>query len=83
VQRYPLIRRRLSDPCRPHFSRFYVDFNSVIYNCLRVVFPRTPPEVLDLFSEICRYLDFLVRPQSVLFICVNGNPPFAKTPRQR
>lgn len=84
TQRYPLIRRRMNDVARPRIDNFYVDFNCIIYNALRLV--DTSVSMDQLFDETCRYLDLLVQiiqPQSVLFIAVDGPAPFAKCSQQR
>ncbi|OHT14158.1 XRN 5'-3' exonuclease N-terminus family protein [Tritrichomonas foetus] len=84
VQRYPLVRRRLNDISRPKIDNFYVDFNCIVYNALRLA-PASHP-FTSLFQEICRYLDLLVqvtRPQQVLYIAVDGPAPFAKCAQQR
>ena len=86
VERYPLIRRMFNDPSRPQFDSFYIDFVSVIYICSNVVSPNSPDEFPALISEILRYLDILVhlvQPHSLIYIAVDGVPPFAKTVRQR
>ncbi|KAH0789099.1 XRN 5'-3' exonuclease N-terminus family protein [Histomonas meleagridis] len=85
VQRYPLIRRKASDPCKPVFTHFYIDFNCIIYNAFPLV--KVYEGKYDaLFHEVCRYLDVLVqviRPQEVLYIAVDGPAPFAKCAQQR
>lgn len=85
VQRYPLIRRRLSDiPC-PKIDNLYIDFNCIIYNSLQNVTSTEPPYTI-LFQEVCRFLDVLIqsiRPQCLIFIAVDGPAPFAKCTQQR
>ena len=86
VERYPLIRRMFNDPSRPQFDSFYIDFVSVIYICSNVISPNSPDEFPALVSEILRYLDILVhlvQPHSLIYIAVDGVPPFGKTVRQR
>ena len=85
VQRYPLIRRRANDLCRPKFTHFYIDFNCIVYNSLPLV-KVTDNNFNDLFHEIGRYLDTIVhviRPKDVIFIAVDGPAPFAKCSQQR
>ena len=84
VQRYPLIRRNLSEMSRPKVDNFYIDFNCIIYNSLKNVKAEYP--YTSLFQEVCRFLDLLVqliRPENVLFIAVDGPAPFAKCAQQR
>ncbi|OHS93250.1 XRN 5'-3' exonuclease N-terminus family protein [Tritrichomonas foetus] len=84
VQRYPLVRRRLNDVSRPKIDNLYIDFNCIIYNALRLASSAYP--YTSLLQETCRYLDLLVqciRPQSVLFIAVDGPAPLAKCAQQR
>lgn len=85
VQRYPLIRKCLDIPSRPKFNNLYIDFNCIIYNALRMV-SASNTNLEPLFDEVCRYLDLLVqiiRPETVLFIAVDGPAPFAKCAQQR
>lgn len=86
TQRYPLVRRRMNDPARPKIDYFYIDFNCIIYNALRSISMSSGGTFLQLFNEVCRYLDVLVqiaKPQIVLFISVDGPAPFAKCTQQR
>ncbi|EAY05535.1 XRN 5'-3' exonuclease N-terminus family protein [Trichomonas vaginalis G3] len=86
TQRYPLVRRRMNDPARPKIDYFYIDFNCIIYNALRSISMSSGGTILQLFNEVCRYLDVLVqviKPQIVLFISVDGPAPFAKCTQQR
>jgi 5'-3' exonuclease len=84
VQRYPLIRRRLSDASRPRVDNLYIDFNCLLYNSLRLV--SVAAGTRELIVEVCRFLDLLVqlaRPQCLVFVAVDGPAPFAKASQQR
>ena len=86
VQRYPLIRHRISDLSHPRMNHFYVDFNCIIYNSLQVVNASAEGSNEMLLNEVCRYLDLLVqiiKPTTTLFIAVDGPAPFAKCAQQR
>lgn len=86
VQRYPLVRHRLNDLAHPKINHFYIDFNCIIYNSIRLIKPTENGDNTFLFNEVCRYLDLLVqtiKPESTLFIAVDGPAPLAKCSQQR
>ena len=86
VQRYPLVRHRLNDLAHPKINHFYIDFNCIIYNSIRLIKPVENGDNTFLFNEVCRYLDLLVqtiKPESTLFIAVDGPAPLAKCSQQR
>ncbi|EAY17096.1 XRN 5'-3' exonuclease N-terminus family protein [Trichomonas vaginalis G3] len=86
VQRYPLIRQRANRLSYPRINNFYIDFNCIIYNSIRLVKPSLDGDNTVLFNEICRYVDLLVqtiKPESLLFIAVDGPAPLAKCAQQR
>lgn len=85
-KRYPIIYKPLDDPCRPLIHNFYIDFNQVIFSCAQVfpnllnAYPRKKI-ITAAINNMCRYLDQLVQiiqPQSLLFLAIDGTPPYAK-----
>lgn len=85
TQRYPLIRRSFSDPCKPSIDNFYLDFNSLVYNVIQYVDNYSYPYA-KICDQVCRFVDLLiqiVRPRYTIFIAVDGPTPFAKCREQR
>lgn len=86
VNRYPLIRRRMSDPSRPKFNHLYIDCNGILYRAVEIAKPKTNHISEQFVAEFLRYLDTLVqicRPTDTLFIAVDGCAPSAKNVQQR
>lgn len=86
VQRYPLVRHRTNDLAHPKINNFYIDFNCIVYNSIRQVKPEENGDNTILFNEICRYVDLLVqiiKPDSLIYIAVDGPAPLAKCAQQR
>ena len=84
VERYPMIRQRMSMPVRPRFTHFYIDANCIIYNCLACLSSNCSLD--ELLRDVCRYIDLLVqlaKPSEVLLIAVDGPAPLAKCSQQR
>jgi len=85
VNRYPLIRQRISITPRFLIDNLYIDFNCIVYNCLKTK-PNLENDRSELFSEIMRYLDLLVQviqPKENVIISVDGPAPYAKCSQQR
>lgn len=85
VQRYPVIRQMMTMSVRPKFTHFYIDANCIVYNSL-ANFRKDNFSVAALIRDICRYMDLLVqliKPEDVLFICLDGPAPLAKCAQQR
>ena len=86
TQRYPMIRRKLSDPSRPIVNNFFIDANSIIHNACIVTGHSNVSITSDLMNEIFRYFDLLiqiVKPTDLIFIAFDGPTPLAKTITQR
>lgn len=87
AKRYPLIAKRMNWASFPKFHCFFVDFNCIIHEGMRLTKSvDSDPDQTELVNEIFRYLDVLVRvikPQNLLFISVDGPAPLAKCIEQR
>lgn len=95
----PYIQRKRGDIQRPFFTDadvLMLDMNSIIHNFVRAVyFPQQTrllrpnaqkkPNEKDAFTEITRYVEYMVRivnPKKVV-LCIDGPAPIAKQNQQR
>ena len=82
TERYPLIFKRMDDPSKPKFDCLYIDFNAIIHFASNFVNPKLKGNFHDLISEIIRYLVTIVqivKPTVLIYIAVDGTPPYAKS----
>ena len=86
AERYPLIFKRMDDPSKPRFDCLYIDFNSIIHFSTAFIDPKKAGGFDELISEIIRYLVTLVQivqPKTLIYISVDGTPPYAKCVNNR
>lgn len=82
--RYPLIIRSFSDTSRPVINNLYIDFNQILFAAQKMCVD--PNNNALLTNEALRYLDSIVqfvRPTTLIFIAIDGTPPFNKIYNQR
>lgn len=85
-ERYPLVFKQMDDPSKPNFNCLYIDFNTLIYFALSYYDPEKEGSFEQITTEIIRYLDTIiqiVRPKDMIYISVDGTPPYAKCVRNR
>jgi len=86
VQRYPTIRKRLSDPSRPVINNLFIDANGIVHLAYQTVGNTGIGLSPELFSEICRYIDLIVQmiqPTDLIYFVLDGCSPFSKANTQR
>ena len=81
-QRYPLIIKNLRDISRPIIDNLYLDLNQIITSAFpKNMYPRPTNQVIGTL----RYIDTivqLIRPTTIIFIAIDGTPPFNKIYKQ-
>lgn len=92
-KRYPLILYNVKDESkeRPIFDNFYIDFNALIYRCVKeekhfLMDQLNPRGFDDIYNRVIEYVDLLidtVNPQKMLLISVDGVVPRAKVNQSR
>lgn len=79
AERYPLIVRSFSDTSRPIINNLYIDFNQILFMAQKMCIDPQDNELLT--NEAFRYLDSVVqfvRPTTLIFIAIDGAPPYNK-----
>lgn len=83
TKRYPLIIRPFNDISRPVINNLYIDFNQLLFQAKQMCL-NSSDNVL-IMNEALRYLDSIiqfVRPTTLIFIAIDGTPPYNKLYRQ-
>ena len=86
VQRYPLVKRNLNDPSKPNFDNLFIDFNSILYCCLKTSGINNSKNIQSFVTEVKRILNLivhLIRPTKLIYIAADGTAPTAKILRKR
>ncbi|XP_067640646.1 5'-3' exoribonuclease 1 isoform X2 [Eurosta solidaginis] len=87
-ERYPCLSELARDQCIPQFDNLYLDMNGIIHTCSHpddTNFHFTITEE-NMFKDIFNYIDklfFLIKPQKLFFMAVDGVAPRAKMNQQR
>ncbi|XP_036318531.1 5'-3' exoribonuclease 1 isoform X1 [Rhagoletis pomonella] len=87
-ERYPCLSELAREQCIPDFDNLYLDMNGIIHTCSHPDdgnFHFTITEE-NMFKDIFNYIDklfFLIKPQKLFFMAVDGVAPRAKMNQQR
>lgn len=87
-ERYPCLSELARENCIPGFDNLYLDMNGIIHNCSHPDDGNIRFKISeeDMFKDICNYIDklfFLIKPQRLFFMAVDGVAPRAKMNQQR
>ncbi|XP_055915539.1 5'-3' exoribonuclease 1 [Eupeodes corollae] len=87
-ERYPCLSELARENCIPEFDNLYLDMNGIIHNCSHPDDGNIHFNISeeDMFKDICNYIDklfFLIKPQRLFFMAVDGVAPRAKMNQQR
>eukprot|EP00099_Drosophila_melanogaster_P014639 NP_523408.2 pacman, isoform A [Drosophila melanogaster] len=87
-ERYPCLSELAREHCIPEFDNLYLDMNGIVHNCSHpddnnIHFHLEEEQI---FQEIFNYVDklfYLIKPQRLFFLSVDGVAPRAKMNQQR
>lgn len=87
-ERYPCLSELARENSIPVFDNLYLDMNGIIHNCSHPDDGNIHFNISeeDMFKDICNYIDklfFLIKPQRLFFMAVDGVAPRAKMNQQR
>ncbi|XP_032296461.1 5'-3' exoribonuclease 1 isoform X2 [Drosophila virilis] len=87
-ERYPCLSELAREHSIPEFDNLYLDMNGIVHNCSHpddnnIHFHLEEPQI---FQDIYNYIDklfYLIKPQKLFFLAVDGVAPRAKMNQQR
>ncbi|XP_055845347.1 5'-3' exoribonuclease 1 [Episyrphus balteatus] len=87
-ERYPCLSELARENSIPDFDNLYLDMNGIIHNCSHPDDGNIHFNISeeDMFKDICNYIEklfFLIKPQRLFFMAVDGVAPRAKMNQQR
>ncbi|KAI5170078.1 5'-3' exoribonuclease 1 [Pancytospora epiphaga] len=86
TQRYPAIKKPISEKSRQDVDCLYLDFNAIVHPCCNKGFGNMEDTETQLYSNIINYVNKLmsiVHPKKLLYIAIDGVAPRAKLNQQR